>query len=264
MLPSALRHVRTALVAAAVLGCAQALPAATWLLPVRRLVPALEGRGAPGHVALTIDDGPHPDSTPALLDLLAGHGVRATFFVLGERARRHPELIDEMHCQGHELAVHGWSHVNYLRLGPAAAAHQVERSARLLEDITGRRPQWFRPPYGVLSASAVWASRRAGLRPVLWTAWAHDWAAPAPGAIVDALRDGGGPGGTVLLHDAAWGGAPGSDESCRAALGVLLDDWAGHGLQAGPLGEHGATRCGCRCPRGRRPSACSGTRPMSA
>jgi peptidoglycan-N-acetylglucosamine deacetylase len=233
------RNGSTVLATAAVLGLIQVLPAATWLSPVRRLTPALAGRGRAGHVALTFDDGPHPASTPVLLDLLAAHEVRATFFVTGERVRQHPELLQEIHQRGHETAVHGWSHVNFLRVGHVAAARQLERTVDLLEELTGRRPVWFRPPYGALSTSAWWAARQVGLRPVLWTAWARDWEAPDPATIVRRLSDGAGPGGTVLLHDSPYGGVAGADASCRAAVATLVDQWQASGKSIGPLGEHG-------------------------
>jgi len=246
----AARHTTAALAVPVTLGLAQSLPAATWLPTVRQLFPALAGRGIIEHVALTFDDGPDPATTPALLDLLAAHGVRATFFVVGERARRHPGLIDEIHSGGHELAVHGWSHVDFLRLSPGAAAREVEHTAALLRKLTGRQPVWFRPPYGALSGTALWASRRAGLRPVLWTAWARDWEAPEPTLIVRRLRDGGGPGGTVLLHDSPYGGAPGSDAACHAAVEVLLDVWRDDGRVVGPLAEHGVNPAGKRVATG--------------
>lgn len=240
----AARHTSAALGVATAIGLAQVLPAATWLPAVRRRVPALEGRGSGEHIALTFDDGPDPGTTPALLEVLAVHQVRATFFLVGERARRHPNLVREIQRAGHEVAVHGWSHVNFLRLTPPAAIRQVERTVALLGELTEQRPLWFRPPYGALSGSALWASLHAGLRPVLWTAWAHDWQAPDPALIVRSLLDAGGPGGTVLLHDSPYGGAPGADAACHAALRVLLESWLAQGRAVGPLAEHGVSRAG--------------------
>jgi peptidoglycan-N-acetylglucosamine deacetylase len=102
---------RPLVVAAGVLAAVQVGPAATWLPPLRRaLAPSLEGRGPAGTVAVSFDDGPHPDGTPAVLDALDALDWRATFFVLGEQVRRYPELVTETVRRGHAVALHGDSH----------------------------------------------------------------------------------------------------------------------------------------------------------
>ncbi|WP_328559113.1 polysaccharide deacetylase family protein [Streptomyces coelicoflavus] len=216
-------------------------PAATWLPGLRRRrFPGLAGQGSPGHVALTFDDGPDPVSTPRFLDVLDVLGVRATFFVLGENAVRHPVVARELVRRGHELAVHGWTHDRPWWPSPARDARELPRAAQVVREVAGVRPLWYRPPYGILTSGRWAAARRAGLRPVLWTAWGKDWRHDATPASVRAtvaadLRG----GGTVLLHDTDHASAPGS---WRAALGALPDivrDCREAGLTVGPLGEHG-------------------------
>jgi len=237
-MPTPLRAVGLAALAA------QIVPAATWLPAVRRLTPGLAGEGAADHVALTFDDGPHAESTPAFLDVLARRGARATFFLVGSRVRVAPELVRRIAAEGHEIGVHGWSHRYSLwapmRLGECVAA---VRAVTAESDDAGVTPLWFRPPYGVLSASALWAARQAGLRPVLWTAWAKDWRADADaGGVARRALEGIRGGATLLLHDAPDAGKPASvSKSWRATLGALpaiLDRCTELGLRVGPLREH--------------------------
>ncbi|MFH9670869.1 polysaccharide deacetylase family protein [Streptomyces sp. NPDC017405] len=229
--------------AAAVLPAAAAVhivPAATWLPGVRPLLfPGFAGTGHPRHIALTFDDGPDPESTPRFLDALDALGVRATFFVLGEHAVRHPGVVRETVRRGHELGVHGWRHTRPWRPAPARDAEEVARAVRVVHDLTGRRPRWYRPPYGILTAGRWRAARRAGLRTVLWSAWGRDWTAAATPASVRAriaadLRG----GGTVLLHDSDRCGAPGCWRAALGALPALVRDCREAGLTVGPLGAH--------------------------
>ncbi|MFJ4330635.1 MULTISPECIES: polysaccharide deacetylase family protein [unclassified Streptomyces] len=216
-------------------------PAATWLPGLRRrLFPGLAGLGSPGHVALTFDDGPDPVSTPRFLDALDGLGVRATFFVLGENVLRHPAPARELVRRGHELAVHGWTHDRPWWPSPARDARELLRAVRVVGEVTGSVPHWYRPPYGILTSGRWAAARRAGLRPVLWTAWGKDWrhdATPASvRATVAADLDG---GGTILLHDTDHASAPGSWRATLGALPDIVRDCRGAGWAVGPLGEHG-------------------------
>lgn len=215
--------------------------AATWLRPVRTHVfPALAGIGSPTHVALTLDDGPSPSSTPHFLDTLECLGARATFFVLGAEVQRHPRLCRRMVDRGHELAVHGWSHSWPWHPAPLRDVAEVRRTREVVRQVVGSQPLWYRPPYGVLTSSRWLAARRAGLRPVLWSAWAKDWRPDATGQSVleNAARHLRG-GGTLLLHD---GARASRTESWRATLAALpaLDRYCrDRGWRLGPLAEHG-------------------------
>jgi peptidoglycan-N-acetylglucosamine deacetylase len=220
---------------AALAAAAQIAPAATWLPQLRRYFPRLSGAGRADHVALTFDDGPDPESTPAFLDLLGAHGVNATFFLVGERVAAAPELAKRMVAEGHEVAVHGWRHRYTMFSSPG-----LGRCIATIAQATGVRPWWFRPPYGVLSATSLLEARRHALDPVLWTAWAKDWTADATATSVYArLKPGIVGGATLLLHDA---GSAENRKSWTATLGALPDllrECADKGLQVGTLAEHG-------------------------
>ncbi|WP_369205003.1 polysaccharide deacetylase family protein [Streptomyces sp. PU-14G] len=218
------------------------VPAATWLPPVRAaLFPALDGRGSPRHVALTFDDGPDVRSTPYFLRELDHLGVRATFFLQGAAVRRHPALVRSMAAEGHELAVHCWEHQPPWLPRPVAERRDLERAVLALREIADAEPRWYRPPFGVLTATRWRAARRLGLRPVLWTAWGRDWQARADtdSVLSDLCKRLTG-GATVLLHDSDRNSAPGSWHVTLAALPYLVARCRAAGWGIGPLAEHGA------------------------
>ncbi|WKK23771.1 polysaccharide deacetylase family protein [Streptomyces olivoreticuli] len=232
---------RAGAVALPVLAAAHAAPVLSTFGPLRnRLLPRLAGRGHPGHVALTFDDGPDHLSTPHFLRLLGRRGIHATFFLLGSMAVRSPGLVKEMTAAGHEIALHGWEHCPLLLRGPRATHDDLARTLDLVSDITGQAPTLFRPPYGVMTGGAHLACRRLGLTPVLWTAWGEDWRARATPATVHrtVTRDLRG-GGTILLHDSDCTSATGSWRSTLGALPRILDTCRERGLAVGPLREHG-------------------------
>jgi peptidoglycan/xylan/chitin deacetylase (PgdA/CDA1 family) len=190
-------------------------------------------------VALTFDDGPDPGSTPVFLDVLAGRGVRATFFMLGGMLERAPGLAAEVVAAGHEVGVHGFEH-RYLPLrSPVAAWSDLTRATELIAAATGRRPRFFRPPYGVLSGPSLLVARQLGLTPVLWRAWGREWDPGATGdSVVECLLRGLGGGVTVLLHDSD-SVSPSMTPAVLSALPRLLDECDRRGLRVGPLGDHG-------------------------
>lgn len=217
-------------------------PAATWLPPVRRLLPGLAGRGRDNHVAVTFDDGPGMGSTPAVLAALEAVDARATFFVLGAALARHRELGRAICAAGHELAVHGWDHRWLLGRPFPAIRDDLARARELVAEVAGAPPLWFRPAYGVLTGDAVLAARQLRMHPVLWTVWGHDWTAAATArSVADAVAPGLHGGATLLLHDADHAAAPGAWRSTVAALPQIVDLAAARGLALGPLRDHGLT-----------------------
>ena len=205
-----------------------------------RVTPRVVGVGRAGHVALTFDDGPDPVSTPEILSVLDELGWRATFFMLGDMVRRAPTIAREIADAGHEVAAHGDLHKNMLRRTPRAAEQDIHRAYDTVAAATGIEPQWFRPPFGILSFSSLRAARRHGMTTVLWTTWGRDWRREAtPESVTaDVLRryvD----GGTVLLHDSDCESYPGSWKSTLGALPLLADEFAARGLTVGTVGEHG-------------------------
>lgn len=211
--------------------------------PARRLwTPGISGRTGRNHIALTLDDGPDPVSTPRILDTLAELGVHATFFLVGEHAAAHLDLVHSMTRQGHELAVHGWTHDCVLRLAAPRLVEDLARSAELVELAGGGRAQWYRPPYGITTLASLHAARRAGLQPVLWTAWGRDWSRWVDhDGIVWRVERTLRPGGTVLLHDTDRYGSRGSWRRTERALRTLVGRWRDHGIEVGPLRDHGIT-----------------------
>jgi peptidoglycan/xylan/chitin deacetylase (PgdA/CDA1 family) len=225
---------RSAVVAGGVLAAVQLGPAASWLPPLRRLLtPSLEGPTPQGSVAVTFDDGPHPQGTPAVLDALDALGWRATFFVLGEQARRYPEIVQETARRGHVVALHGDGHRYLICRSPGAAVRDLRRGRDTIAELLGEPPLWWRPPYGVLSGPSLAAAKALRLRPVLWSAWGRDWQAGAtPVGIVEDLLAGRTDGGTLLLHDSDLMSAPGSWRTTVAALAILGERLGDRGLIA--------------------------------
>ncbi len=213
-------------------------PAVTAIGPLRRrLTPRLSAVGDKDQVALTFDDGPDVASTGAFLDLLADHRVHATFFVLADQARGAPALVRRMVDEGHEVAVHGWTHQCTLALPPTQLARRLGDATHCVEDITSVGVSWYRPPYGVMSAEAHWACRGLGLAPVLWTAWGRDWERSATASrivstVLRTLR----PDGTILLHDTNLHGR-GDWRHALEATRALLDGPL-RSVAVGPLREH--------------------------
>ena len=178
----------------------------------------------PMTVALTFDDGPDPRWTPQILDLLDKYGVQATFFVLGDQAVKHPDLLQRIQAQGSEIGVHSFSHANLALLAPWQAELEARATQLILEGATGRTTALFRPPFSS-SASALdnstWQTvefaAAAGYLTVLVSSDGRDWTRPGVPAIVQNLTPSGPEGEIALLHD---GG--GDRSETVAALDILI------------------------------------------
>jgi len=182
-------------------------------------------------VALTFDDGPHPQGTPAVLELLASTDAKATFFLVGEQVDRFPSLAAEIASAGHEVAVHGYRHRLLLRRSPSGFAADLDRAVAAIGEATGRAPAVYRPPYGIFSLPALAVVRRRGLTPLLWTRWGKDWRPDATGPSISALACASlAPGDVVVLHDADHYSSPGAWRNTAAALPSILDAVAALGV----------------------------------
>jgi peptidoglycan/xylan/chitin deacetylase (PgdA/CDA1 family) len=211
---------------------AYALPALAGAWPSLRAPLGIEDRTASGHgFALTFDDGPHPQGTPAVLEILRDARCVATFFLVGEQVRRSPSLAKEIVDAGHEVGLHCDRHRNLLRLTPRQVREDVERAHEEIVVGAGCLPRLYRPPYGVLNAAALRLARAHGWRTLLWSEWGRDWEAHAtPDSIAARATDGASAGAVVLLHDADDYSAPGSWRRTAAALPRILDTLAARGL----------------------------------
>jgi peptidoglycan/xylan/chitin deacetylase (PgdA/CDA1 family) len=219
-------------VAAGVAGAGYLLPALAGAVPALRAPLGVEDRTAGGEgYALTFDDGPHPQGTPAMLEILARAGVHATFFLVGEQVRRDPALAREVVAAGHGVGLHCDRHRNLLRLGPAQVRADIDRAEAEIVAATGVAPLLYRPPYGILNAAALRIARARGWRTLLWSHWGRDWERRAtPDSIAALLTAGAGPGSVLLLHDADEYSAPGSWRRTAAALPRVIETLAARGL----------------------------------
>jgi peptidoglycan/xylan/chitin deacetylase (PgdA/CDA1 family) len=201
------------------------LPGLAGAWPPLRAPLGVEDRTADGFgYALTFDDGPHAQGTPAVLEILAREQVRATFFLVGEQIRRNPSLPREILDAGHEIGLHCDRHRNLLRLSPAQVRADLDRAEDAIATSTGRAPLLYRPPYGVLNAAALRQANARGWRTLLWSHWGRDWEARAtPASITAKVTADAGEGAVLLLHDADDYSAADSWQRTAAALPQVLE-----------------------------------------
>ncbi len=211
-----------------------ALPglAAAWT-PLRGPLGVEDRTAAGSGYALTFDDGPHAQGTPAVLEVLARERVTATFFLVGEQVRRNPALPREILDAGHAIALHCDRHRNLLRLSPGQVREDIARAEDTIAIATGLAPTLYRPPYGVLNASALALARRRGWRTLLWSHWGRDWERDAsPESIAELVTRDAGEGSVLLLHDADDYSAPGSWRPTVAALPAVIEAMRSRGVEA--------------------------------
>jgi peptidoglycan-N-acetylglucosamine deacetylase len=186
---------------------------------------------AGAQVAITFDDGPHPEGTPAILEILAAHQACATFFVIGEQVQRRPELLRRMLDEGHAIALHGHRHRLQLRLGAGELRDDLERGLAAIEDAAGVTPQRHRPPYGIYSSAGLRLARERALAPLLWATWGKDWRRlTTPDRIARRALDELQAGDVILLHDADFYSARRSHERTARALRLILAELNSRGI----------------------------------
>ena len=152
-------------------------------------------------IALTFDDGPHPQYTPQIISILASSEVKATFFIVGELAEKYPALVRAEAAAGHEIANHTYDHVNLTKIPSEDAAVEIEACSDVLQSITGKRPTMFRPPGGDYNDEVAMIGESLKYTMALWTDNAGDWDSPGKVAIEDRVLENVSPGGIILMHD---------------------------------------------------------------
>ncbi len=164
-------------------------------------LPAAGGAGA-ARIALTLDDGPDPEITPRVLEQLARHGARATFFCIGERVAAHPALARELLACGHAIENHSQRHlVRFSLLGPRGLRAEIERAQETIGAATGEAPRFFRAPAGLRNPFLDPVLQRLGLQLASWTRRGFDTVERRPERVFGALARGLAPGDILLLHD---------------------------------------------------------------
>ncbi|GAA5193763.1 hypothetical protein GCM10023322_56500 [Rugosimonospora acidiphila] len=154
-----------------------------------------------GCVALTFDDGPDPTWTGQVLDLLEESGTPATFFVLGRMIRGHERILRRMVRLGCSVQVHAWEHVRMTDQPADRRRVDIDRTRRLIREVTGHDPSCVRPPEGRVDADVIDSIESAGLTPVFWSVHGRDWTRPGVAAIEGDVLAGLHDGAVVLLHD---------------------------------------------------------------
>lgn len=159
-------------------------------------------------IAFTFDDGPHPTYTPILLDLLKQHDIKATFFVVGSRAEKYPELLIRMKREGHQIGIHNYIHQSNWLMSPWKVRKGVDQTAAIIEQITEERPSIYRPPWGLLNLGDFFMLKSYHI--ILWSVMAEDWKSKGGSAkikqkLLNKIKG----GDVILLHDC--GETPGAD-----------------------------------------------------
>ena len=201
---------------------------------ITRLPPAPQ---AP-RIALTIDDGPDPEVTPRVLELLAVHGLRASFFLIGQRAERHPALCRAIVAAGHRVENHGYSHSHALSLfGPARLAADIARAQAVIADASGQAPRFFRPTAGLRNLFLEPVLARQDLRLASWTRRGYDTREPSVDRVLQRLTRDLADGDILLLHDGHAARAGDGRPVIEHLIALLAQRLARAGLASATLHE---------------------------
>jgi len=191
--------------------------------------PAVSRGAGDTTLALTFDDGPHPETTPALLDALREAGMRATFFVLVDRCEQWPELLAAIASE-HEVGLHGLKHHPFIALwSPKKGANELREARRRLADLAGQPIELYRPPFGITSPRMAAATAEVGLQTIWCSVRPLDGTIETPGRVLSACRGARG-GDIVLLHE-------GPGRPAAGALSEVLAEFKARGLRSVTVGE---------------------------
>jgi peptidoglycan-N-acetylglucosamine deacetylase len=198
-------------------------------------------------IALTFDDGPDPDATPSILTTLSDRRVKATFFMCGLSAQRHPDIVRAVASEGHVIGGHTWHHLAVRAFSEDEWRTEIDRTHELLTSLTGQPVRYFRPPYMSIDRSAFPELQKRRLLPVFASASGADWLTEDPGSIATEVSRELHPGAIVLLHDACGDllrpdaklreGLVTTRAATAAALPIILDSVRDAGLRCVTLAD---------------------------
>jgi peptidoglycan-N-acetylglucosamine deacetylase len=186
-------------------------------------------------VALTFDDGPNPDATPAILDALAAHGAKASFFILGQHAERWPKLVNRIAAEGHCVCNHGYYHRKLHLKSPSYVRSDLQLGTRAIIDACGVHPAFFRAPHGFRSPWVTFIASRLGQRTVGWSRGVWDSARPGVEVIADRTVRAARPGAILLLHDGDGYDPLGDRMQTARAVPLIVDRIREAGLEFATL-----------------------------
>ncbi|MFC2947727.1 polysaccharide deacetylase family protein [Virgibacillus sediminis] len=204
-----------------------------WIYPEQIInVPIKNGMTYMGNpdnkrIALTFDDGPEDIYTPQILEILKQKGVKATFFVVGERAQKYAEQLRQIYQEGHAIGNHTWDHPHLPELTDQQFNENIESTSAEIEEILGFKPDLFRPPFGEIEDQQVEMLNRQGYRSIMWTADTKDWSGVTAEEIVSRVKQDASPGVIVLQHNYH---ASGQFETVEA-LPQIIDELRAQGYE---------------------------------
>lgn len=176
-----------------------------------------------GQIALTYDDGPNDPHTLRMLEVLARHDARATFFLIGRFVEQRPDIVREVVRAGHAMGNHTFTHPNLIFASNRETRSQLERCTRAIEEATGQTPRLFRPPFGGRRPGTLGIARSLGLEPIMWNITGYDWNAPPADRTVSRVAGKIRGGDVVLLHDGNHLGMGGDRAQTVIATDRLLE-----------------------------------------
>jgi peptidoglycan/xylan/chitin deacetylase (PgdA/CDA1 family) len=154
------------------------------------------------YIAMTFDDGPSPETTPRLLDILKQRNIKATFFMIGQNAERNPAIVKRILAEGHEIGNHSWTHPQLSKLSDDRVTEEINKTQNAIKDASGYTPVLMRPPYGAITARQKdWIEKQFGLSVIIWSVDPFDWKRPGSSVIEQRILAGARPGAIVLSHD---------------------------------------------------------------
>jgi peptidoglycan-N-acetylglucosamine deacetylase len=154
------------------------------------------------YIAMTFDDGPSPETTPRLLEILKQRNIKATFFMIGQNAQSNPAIVQRILAEGHEIGNHSWTHPQLSKLSDDRVTEEITKTQTAIKNACGYTPVLLRPPYGAITArQKEWIEKQFGLSVIIWSVDPFDWKRPGASVIEQRILAGARPGAIVLSHD---------------------------------------------------------------